>query len=96
MSNYDELIKFAKQLKAVKDNQQYLEFKPVVGIIDLTLINLQILDGEDKIEKIKPFELKTLNMETSTLQVSNNIDTLIQNYTQTVMILKLLNITLIQ
>ena len=41
MSNYDELIKFSKKLKTVKENQQYLEFKPVVGKLYLLLYILR-------------------------------------------------------
>ncbi len=32
ITNNDELEKFAKKLKTIKDHQQYLDFKPVVGI----------------------------------------------------------------
>ena len=31
MTNYDDLMSFAKKLQKVKDHQRYLEFKPVIG-----------------------------------------------------------------
>ena len=74
LTNYDELLHFSKNLKIVKENQKYLEFNPVI-------------DGQDKIKKIKPLELKTLNMESNISQISSNVDSVIQNYHQTVFLL---------
>jgi hypothetical protein len=46
MSNYDEMKEFSKNLNYVKENQNYLELNPIV-------------DGQDKILKLKPLELKS-------------------------------------
>ncbi len=73
LTNYEELLQFSKNLKVVKENQKYLEFNPVI-------------DGQEKIKKIKPLELKSLNMESNVNLISTNIDTLIQNYHQTVLL----------
>jgi len=73
LTNYEELLQFSKNLKVVKENQKYLEFNPVI-------------DGQEKIKKIKPLELKSLNMESNVNIISTNIDTLIQNYHQTVIL----------
>ena len=73
LTNYEELLQFSKNLKVVKENQKYLEFNPVI-------------DGKEKIKKIKPLELKSLNMESNVNLISTNIDTLIQNYHQTVLL----------
>jgi hypothetical protein len=71
ISNYDELKKFCKNLNFIKENQNYLELTPVV-------------DSQDKILKLKPLELQTMDIESKVLQLSNNIDNLLKNYNQTV------------
>ena len=71
LSNYDELIQFAQNLKVVKDNQKYLEFNLIV-------------DAQEKVKKLKPLELNTLNLEANVEKLSENIDILIQNYHETV------------
>jgi hypothetical protein len=71
ISNYDELRKFGKNLHFIKSNQNYLELNPVV-------------DGNEKIMKLKPLEMNTMNLETKVMQVTNNIDILLQNYYQTI------------
>ncbi len=71
ISNFDEMKDFSKNLNFVKENQSYLELNPVV-------------DGQDKIKSIKPLEIKTIDLETKVLQVSNNVDSLLKNYNETV------------
>lgn len=71
ISNYDEMKEFSKNLNYVKDNQNYLELNTIV-------------DGQDKIKKLKPLELQTMDLETKALQVSNNIDVILKNYNETV------------
>ena len=71
ISNYDELKKFCKNLNFIKENQNYLELTPVV-------------DSQDKILKLKPLELQTMDIESKVLQLSNNIDNLLKNYNQSV------------
>jgi hypothetical protein len=71
ISNYDELRKFGKNLHFIKSNQNYLELNPVV-------------DGNEKIMKLKPLEMNSMNLETKVMQVTNNIDILLQNYNQTI------------
>jgi hypothetical protein len=71
MSNFDELMEFCKSLKVVKENQNYLEFNPVI-------------DGEDKIQKLRPLELKTMDMEAKVLQINDNVDNLMQSYNETI------------
>jgi hypothetical protein len=71
ISNYDELKKFCKNLNFIKENQNYLELTPVV-------------DSQEKILKLKPLELQTMDMETKVLQLSNNVDNLLKNYNETV------------
>lgn len=71
ISNYDELKKFCKNLNFIKENQNYLELTPVV-------------DSQDKILKLKPLELQTMDIESKVLQLSYNIDNLLKNYNQTV------------
>jgi hypothetical protein len=71
ISNYDELRRFAKNLNFIKSNQNYLELNPVV-------------DGNQKIMKLKPLEISTMNLETKVMQITNNIDILLQNYNQTI------------
>ncbi len=71
MSNFDEMKEFSINLNFIKENQNYLELNPVV-------------DGQDKIQKLKPLELKTMDLDTKVLQISNNVDTLLKNYNETV------------
>ena len=71
ISNYDEMKRFCKNLNFIKENQNYLELTPVV-------------DSQEKIGKLKPLELQTMDMETKVLQLSNNVDNLLKNYNQTV------------
>ena len=71
ISNFDELKKFYKNLNFIKENQNYLELTPVVN-------------SQDKIQKLKPQELKTMDLETKALQITNNVDTLLKNYNETV------------
>jgi hypothetical protein len=71
VSNFDEMREFGKNLNFVKENQNYLELNPII-------------DGQDKIQKLRPLELKTMDLETKVLQVSNDVDVLLQNYNETV------------
>lgn len=74
ISNFDELKAFSKNLNFIKSNQNYLELNPVV-------------DGHEKIQKMKPLELKSMEMESKVIQVTNNIDILLQNYNQTIKVM---------
>jgi hypothetical protein len=74
MSNLEDLKKFGKNISFVKENQKYLDFNPV-------------LDSEDKIKKIRPFEVQSMDMETKVLQMSENVDNLLKNYNETVNII---------
>ncbi len=69
ISNFDEMKKFGKNLNFIKEHQNYLELSPV-------------LDSQDKIQKLKPNELKTLDLETKVLQLTRNIDSLLVNYNE--------------
>lgn len=71
VSNFDEMKKFCKNLNFIKENQNYLELNPIV-------------DGHDKIQKLKPLELQSMDLETKVMQVSDNIDILLKNYNETV------------
>ena len=72
--NEDELKNFSGNLNFIKSNANYLNFSPIV-------------DGQEKISKIKPLELQTLNLETKVYSLNDNIDNLITNYTQSVNII---------
>jgi hypothetical protein len=67
LSNDDELREFARGLKMIKDNQNCLEFNPVI-------------DTEDKIKKINPLEVNSMDMETKVIQLTDNIDDLMKSY----------------
>ena len=71
LSNYEDLIKFGKNISFVKDNQKYLDFNPII-------------DGEDKIKRLRPLEVKSIDMQTKVLQMSDNVDNLLKNYNETV------------
>lgn len=74
MSNFEELQTFLKNLNYVKKNQKYLELNPIV-------------DGQDKIKKLKPLELKTMSLESKMTKMTDNIDNLLQNYNETIEII---------
>ena len=71
LSNESEMQKFCKNLNTVKENQSFLDLNAVA-------------EGPEKILEIKPLELKTMEMETKVLQISQNIDNLLKNYSETV------------
>jgi len=71
LSNEFEMQKFCKNLNTVKENQSFLDLNAVA-------------EGPEKILEIKPLELKTMEMETKVLQISQNIDDLLKNYSETV------------
>jgi hypothetical protein len=71
VSNYDEMKTFSKNLNYIKDNQNYLEFNPIV-------------DGQDKIKQLKPLELKSLDLESKVMQMDENVDNLAKAYNETV------------
>jgi hypothetical protein len=74
VSNESEMQKFCKNLKKVKENQNFLDLNPIA-------------DGNEKILKLKPLELKTMQMETKVMQVSQNVDNLMKNYNDTVSVI---------
>lgn len=69
ISNFDEMKKFGKNLNFIKEHQSCLDLSPVV-------------DSHDKIQKLKPNELKTMDLETKVLQLTRNIDSLLVNYNE--------------
>ena len=71
LSNESEMQKFSKNLNTVKENQSFLDLNAVA-------------EGPEKIVEIKPLELKTMDMETKVMQISQNIDDLLKNYSETV------------
>jgi len=74
ISNLEELKKFGKNLAFIKDNQNYLSLNPITDI-------------QDKIYKLKPIELSTMDLETRVLQISNNVDVLLTSYNDTINII---------
>lgn len=74
VSNENEMEKFCKNLKTVKENHNFLNLNP-------------ISDGNEKILKLKPLELKTMQMETKVMQVSENVDNLMKNYNDTISVI---------
>jgi hypothetical protein len=71
LSNIEDLKKFGKNITFVRENQKYLDFNPV-------------LDCEEKIKKIRPLELQSMDIETKVVQLSENVDNLLKSYNETV------------
>lgn len=72
-NNFEEIKSFLENLKFVKANQNYLDVNPVTN-------------SQDKINELKPLNLKTLNLESKALQMNNNIDELLKSYNETISI----------
>ena len=70
MLNQEEIESFLKNIEYIKQNQQYLES------------NLNDID--EKIKIIKPLEVKSMNIESKVNKMSDNIDNLLKNYTETI------------
>ena len=70
MLNQDKIESFLKNIEFIKQNQQYLES------------NLNDID--EKIKIIKPLEVKSMNIESKVNKMSDNIDNLLKNYTETI------------
>ena len=70
MLNQDEIESFLKNIEFIKQNQQYLES------------NSNNID--EKIKIIKPLEVKSMNIESKVNKMSDNIDNLLKNYTETI------------
>jgi hypothetical protein len=64
-------MEFAKRLSVIKSNQNFLEYNPLI-------------DSESKIQKLRPLEVSTMDMETKVMQVSDNIDCLMKSYHETI------------
>ena len=70
MLNQDEIESFLKNIEFIKQNQQYLESDSS--------------DIDEKIKIIKPLEVKSMNIESKVNKMSDNIDNLLKNYTETI------------
>ena len=70
MLNQDEIESFLKNIEFIKQNQQYLESDSS--------------DIDEKIKIIKPLEIKSMNIESKVNKMSDNIDNLLKNYTETI------------
>jgi len=68
--NQEEIESFLKNIEFIKQNQQYLESNSI--------------DTDEKIEIIKPLEVKSMNLESKVNKISDNIDNLLKNYTETI------------
>ena len=71
MSNFDELENFLKNINYIKKNQKSLE------------VNLMI-EGDKKIKEIRPLELKGMELESKASKMTENIENLVKNYTETI------------
>ena len=71
MNNFDELQKFLKNINYIKKNQKSLE------------VNLMI-EGDKKINEIRPLELKGMELESKASKMTENIENLVKNYTETI------------
>lgn len=71
MSNFDELENFLKNINYIKKNQKSLE------------VNLMI-EGDKKINEIRPLELKGMELESKASKMTENIENLVKNYTETI------------
>ena len=70
MLNQEEIESFLKNIEFIKQNQQYLESDSS--------------DIDEKIKIIKPLEVKSMNIESKVNKMSDNIDNLLKNYTETI------------
>ena len=70
MLNQEEIESFLKNIEYIKQNQQYLESNSN--------------DIDEKIKIIKPLEVKSMNIESKVNKMSDNIDNLLKNYTETI------------
>ena len=70
MLNQEEIESFLKNIEYIKQNQQYLESDSS--------------DIDEKIKIIKPLEIKSMNIESKVNKMSDNIDNLLKNYTETI------------
>ena len=70
MLNQEEIESFLKNIEFIKQNQQYLESDSS--------------DIDEKIKIIKPLEIKSMNIESKVNKMSDNIDNLLKNYTETI------------
>ena len=69
--NYDGIKYFLSGVKFLKNNQKYLELNP-------------LSNGEEKMKTLQSYELKTIDLESKMTKMSDNIDSLLQNYNETV------------
>ena len=70
MLNQDEIENFLKNIEYIKQNQKYLEVNNI--------------DTEEKIKIIKPLETKSMDLESKMTKMTDNIDNLLKNYTETI------------
>jgi hypothetical protein len=70
MLNQDEIENFLKNIEYIKQNQKYLEVNNI--------------DTEEKIKIIKPLEIKSMDLESKMTKMTDNIDNLLKNYTETI------------
>ena len=69
--SYDNIKYFLTSVKFLKNNQKFLETNP-------------ISNGEDKMNTLKSYELKSIDLESKMTKMTDNIDQLLQNYNETV------------
>ena len=72
--NYEHIKNFLTGVKFLKNNQQLLEVNPLSNV-------------EEKMKSLQSDELKTIDLESKTTKMSDNIDLLLQNYNETVEII---------
>ena len=69
--NYEHIKNFLTGVKFLKNNQQFLEINP-------------LSNAEEKMKMLESDELKTIDLESKTTKINDNIDLLLQNYNETV------------
>lgn len=74
MTNFDEIEIFLSNLRYIKENQNILDYNP-------------LLEVEEKKKTLKPIELKTINMYSKIQQVHESVDKISETYTRSVNIL---------
>ena len=69
--SYDNIKNFLSGVKFLKNNQNFLEANPMSN-------------SEEKMKKLKSYELKSIDLESKMTKMTDNIDQLLQNYNETV------------
>ena len=69
--SYDNIKSFLSGVKFLKNNQKFLETNP-------------ISNAEEKMKTLKSYELKSIDLESKMTKMTDNIDNLLKNYTETI------------